>query len=174
MSITDALNHATTFAYDAMSRLTTITYPDSTTSTFAYDSRGRRTSVTDQNAKTTSYAYDDADRLTSVTDAASHVTYYAYDTESNLTSITDASSNQTAFTYDAFGRVTETNFPSSLRENYDILAGYKYSPHPYDADNNLASKTDRKGQTISYLYDGLNRFTRVPDARPFSFDPNTT
>jgi YD repeat-containing protein len=51
-----------------MSRLTTITYPDTTTSSFTYDIRGRRTSVTDQNGKTTSYAYDDADRLTSVTD----------------------------------------------------------------------------------------------------------
>ena len=59
-----------------MSRLTTITYPDSTTSTFAYDSRGRRTSVTDQNSKTTTYAYDDEDRLTSVTDAANNATTY--------------------------------------------------------------------------------------------------
>jgi YD repeat-containing protein len=44
--------------------------------------------------------------------------------------MTDANSNQTAFTYDAFGRVTQTNSPSSLSENYHILAGYKYSPHP--------------------------------------------
>src|SRR3984957_18722664 len=132
-----------------MSRLTTITYPDTTTSTFAYDSRGRRTSVTDQNGKTTTYVYDDADRLTSVKDAASHVTYYAYDTEDSLTSITDANSNQTAFTYDAFGRVTNTNFPSALSETYQ-----------YDADNNLTQKTDRKGQTIQYLYDALNRLTQ--------------
>jgi uncharacterized protein RhaS with RHS repeats len=38
--------------------------------------------------------------------------------------------------------VTNTNFPSSLSETYQ-----------YDADNNLTSKTDRKGQTIQYLYD---------------------
>ena len=37
-SVTDALNHQTTFAYDAGDRLTTITYPGGTiTSTFAYD-----------------------------------------------------------------------------------------------------------------------------------------
>src|SRR6202011_2689846 len=65
------------------------------------------------------------------------------------TSITDANSNQTAFTYDAFGRVTQTNFPSSLSENYQ-----------YDADNNLTSKTDRKSQTITYVYDALNRLTK--------------
>jgi YD repeat-containing protein len=166
--ITDALSHQTQFAYDAMSRLTTITYPDSTTSSFAYDTRARRTSVTDQNGKTTGYAYDDADRLTSVTDAASHVTYYAYDTESNLTGITDANSHTTNFTYDAFGRVTQTNFPSSLSENYQydadnkLSAGYKYSPAPLSAGykcspHPLTQKTDRKGQTITYLYDALNR-----------------
>jgi RHS repeat-associated protein len=44
--------------------------------------------------------------------------------------------------------VTQTNFPSSLSENYQ-----------YDADNNLTQKTDRKGQTITYLYDALNRLT---------------
>src|SRR5512137_968854 len=69
--------------------------------------------------------------------------------------MTDANSNQTAFTYDAFGRVTQTNFPSTLSENY-----------AYDADNNLTSKTDRKNQTILYVYDALNRLTHkgYPDA----------
>jgi len=147
-SVTDALSHQTTFAYDAGDRLTTITYPDTTTTSFTYDIRGRRTSVTDQNGKTTSYAYDDADRLTSVTDAASHATSYAYDTEDNLVTLTDANTHSTFFTYDAFGRVTNTNFPSSQSETY-----------AYDADNNLTSKTDRNGHTITYLYDALNRLT---------------
>src|SRR5258708_28773829 len=61
-----------------------------------------------------------------------------------------------AFTYDAFGRVTRTNFPSSLSENYQ-----------YDADNNLTQKTDRKNQTITYLYDTLNRLTSL--APPSAF-----
>jgi YD repeat-containing protein len=41
--VTDAQNHATTSAYDAMGRLTKITYPGSTTTQFAYDIRGLRT-----------------------------------------------------------------------------------------------------------------------------------
>ena len=32
--------------------------------------------------------------------------------------IADANSHVTYFTYDAFGRVTQTNFPSTLSENY--------------------------------------------------------
>jgi YD repeat-containing protein len=55
----------------------------------------------------------------------------------------------TYVTYDAFGRVTQTNFPSTLSENY-----------AYDSDNNLTSKTDRKSQTITYVYDALNRLSK--------------
>jgi len=61
--VKDAQGNTIGFAYDSMNRLTTITYPDSSSTQFAYDYRGRRISVTDQNGKTTSYAYDDADRL---------------------------------------------------------------------------------------------------------------
>ena len=46
----------------------------------------------------------------------------------------------------AFGRVTQTTFPSNLYETYS-----------YDADNNLTSKTDRKGQTIQYVYDAVRK-----------------
>src|SRR5260370_13285596 len=101
-SVIDPINgsaHPTTFTYDAMSRLTGITYPDNTTASFGYDTRGRRTTATDQNNKTTIYAYDDAARLTSVTDAANHLTKYAYHTARSLTSITDGDNHTTHFTY---------------------------------------------------------------------------
>ena len=59
---------------------------------------------------------------------------------------TDANSHATFFNCDVCGRVTQTNFPSSLSENY-----------AYDADNNLTSQIDRKNQTITCVYDPLNR-----------------
>ena len=52
--------------------------------------------------------------------------------------------HSTFFTYDAFGRVTNANSPSSKSETY-----------AYDANNNLTSKTDRKGQTIVHMSDDL-------------------
>jgi len=83
------------------------------------------------------------------------VTTYAYDTENDLLSITDAAGHTTSFTYDELRRVTQTSFPSGLRESY-----------VYDVVGNLISKTDRKGQTIQYLYDALDRLTHkgYPDA----------
>lgn len=46
--------------------------------------------------------------------------------------------------------MTQTMFPSNLFETC-----------AYDADNNLTSKTDRKSQTIQYIYDALNRLTQT-------------
>jgi YD repeat-containing protein len=39
-------------------------------------------------------------------------------------------------------------------------------PYGYDAAGNLTSKTDRKNQTIQYVYDALNRLTNkgYPDS----------
>jgi RHS repeat-associated protein len=51
--------------------------------------------------------------------------------------------------------VTQTTFPSTLFESYG-----------YDAVGNLTSKTDRKNQTIQYIYDALNRLMQktYPDS----------
>jgi RHS repeat-associated protein len=156
-SIIDPVNGSskpTSFVYDSMSRLTSITYPNALSNPvqFGYDYRGRRTSVTDQNGKLTQYGYDDADRPISVTDAqtpTAGVTQYGYDTESNLTSITDALNRPpTTFTYNAKRQLTETQFPSGLQESYG-----------YDADGNLTRKTDRKNQLITYGYDAQGRVT---------------
>ena len=76
---------------------------------------------------------------------ANNTTQYAYDTESNLTSITDANGHTTQFAYNPRGWVTQTTFPSSLAESYT------------DDMGNLPVKTDRKNQTIQYVYDALYR-----------------
>ena len=59
--------------------------------------------------------------------------------------------------------MTNTNFPSTLSATY---AGVYPERSRGNADNNLTSKTDRKGQTIQYVYDALNRLTQksYPDA----------
>ena len=65
----------------------------------------------------------------------------------------------TQFAYNARGWVTQTTFPSSLTESYN-----------YDLVGNLLSKTDRKGNTIQYVYDALYRLIQktYPDSRAWS------
>ena len=168
-SIQDPANGSTkltTFTYDPMNRIKTITYPGATASiTYHYDYRGRRDYVIDQNNFKTSYGYDDADRLTSVTDAQSPtagVTTYGYDSESNLTDIYDAKQNHTQFQV-VTGNVLKTTFPSTLTETYG-----------YDNNNNPHTKTDRNGNNFTYTYDFQNRLDSVHTPEQtitYTYDP---
>ena len=142
----------TTFAYDSMNRVTSITYPGATTSVqFHYDYRGRRDWVQDQNGNKTTYGYDDADRLISVTDAQSPtpgVTTYGYDTENNLTDIHDAMGNHTHMDYNANAVwLSAITFPSGYVESYTWDNAFPI----------IRSKVDRNSQTINYNYDFQNR-----------------
>jgi RHS repeat-associated protein len=151
LSVKDAAGKITQFQYDAMNRVTLITYPTSPATTVQshYDWRGRRDYVIDQNSHRTTYGYDDADRMTSVTDAqtpTAGVTTYKYDTENDLTDIYDANSNHTQFFYFPGAELYKTTFPSGYSENYS-----------FDGNNNLAYKTDRNGNSINYQYDNQDR-----------------
>ena len=165
LSVTDALTHVTSFQYDAMNRVTLITYPTSpaTTVQFHYDWRGRRDYVIDQDGNKTTYGYDDADRLLTVTDAQSPtpgVTTYAYDTENNLTDIYDAKNNHTQFQYYPGKILNKTIFPSTLYETY-----------LFDSNNNLVYKTDRDNNSINYYYDWQNNLSEklYPDASTITY-----
>jgi RHS repeat-associated protein len=156
----DAAQNSTSYAYDAMNRVVTVTFADMSTNQFAYDMRGRKVSFSDGNQNITAYAYDDAGRLITVTDANNGMTRYSYDNENNLTAITDALQRQTTFDYDDQGRLQQMTFPSGLTESYT-----------YDAIGNVLAKTDRKQQTIHYFYDALDRLVskQYPDGTTVSF-----
>ena len=54
----------TTYTYDVLNRLTSITNNKAQTTTFSYDALGRRTSMTRANGVATTYVYDAASQLT--------------------------------------------------------------------------------------------------------------
>src|SRR5439155_12846881 len=67
MSLLDPLGQTTTFAYDALNRLTAISYSDGQTANVAYtyDANGDRTGITDGTGSTT-YSYDELGRVLGV------------------------------------------------------------------------------------------------------------
>ena len=75
---------ATTYDYDALNRITQVTYPNTIPNLLTYDAVGNVTSVTDGNGATTNYIYDSANRTIS------------RDYPGN---------NDDVFTYDAGGRI---------------------------------------------------------------------
>jgi len=158
-AITDPLNHTTTFAYDSGRHLTAVTDPNSNTTTYTYSTEvgktGLLTSVTDARNNTTEYEYGLSDRptyLTKITDPLEHATSFEYDEIGNRTSVTDARNNTSYYTYDNNGRVTQITNPDSTTRTFACNCC------------NLTSTTDENDKTTTYHYDNAERLSYVTDA----------
>src|SRR5207244_4105466 len=100
--------------YDALNRVSKITYPDATTKQFFYDFRGNKTTEIDQLGHVTKYAYDLAGQLTGVTSAYGTTdagtvsyTYYLDGRQQTITDETNQSTGlHTTNTYDPAGTLT--------------------------------------------------------------------
>ncbi len=103
---------------------------------------------TDANGIVTKQAYDTYGRLVVSRDAQSNDTRYNY-VKKHLVGITDANDYTTGYLYDSAGRLWKTIFPDAAEESYT-----------YSADGLLATKTDRKGNVISYTYDAHKRLSQ--------------
>jgi RHS repeat-associated protein len=123
----------TTFAYDALNRLTQAAHPGGYgTWAWTYDAVGNRTQQTAPGG-TTNYAYDHNSRL-----LTAGSTTYSYDANGNLLSI---STGQT-FAWDVFNRMTQATGSGGT------------VTHTYNGDG---LKTRRVGPdgTRNYYYDGI-------------------
>jgi RHS repeat-associated protein len=162
-TITDPAGKNTTYTYDALGRVLTVTLPSVSglifTTTYSYDNFDSATglvftNITDPNGKLTKLGYDEHGRLLKSIDALSNATTYGY-TRDLLTSITDANDNATGYHYDPLRRLDKTTFPDGKLETY-----------AYYSDGLLGAKTDRMGQTIMYEYDAFKRLKKktYPDS----------
>ena len=165
-TITDPAGKDTTYTYDALGRVLTVTLPKPSPSFPAVSRRPTPTTtstaprglvftnITDPNGKLTKLGYDEHGRLLKSIDAAGNTTTYAY-TGDVLTSITDANDNVTTYHYDPLKRLDKTTFPDGKIETYT-----------YYADGLLKTKTDRMGQTITYEYDAFKRLKKKTYPNP--------
>jgi RHS repeat-associated protein len=127
------------FTYDNQNRLKTATVNDTAT-TYQLDSMGNRQRVTSTNGKSQTYSpATDHNLLTSITDIGS----LSYDTAGNLVSKNNVNNN-TIYLYD------EENHLRKVVKNGVTIATYWY-----DAAGNRV-QTTRAGETIQYVYHGLN------------------
>jgi RHS repeat-associated protein len=172
--LTDRRGLVTTYAYDDMGRVASVTRPEGIAS-FSYDVVGRLTQVSDA-AGTITFAYDAADRLVRETQAtggitnvveyeydaldrrirrtlvgvSNEITTYGYDRANRLTSI-GYRGQSTTLEYDAAGRLTMRVLPNGIRQQ---LA--------YDDADRLLSITYRQPDEsvideLSYGYDAAGR-----------------
>ncbi|MEP7338685.1 MAG: hypothetical protein ABI977_13185, partial [Acidobacteriota bacterium] len=110
--------------------------------------------VTDQAGKTRKSETDGLGRMSKVTEAPGVSGYgfdttYAYNVLDNLTGVTQGTQSR-SFAYDSLKRLTSATNLESGTVSYT-----------YFNNGNLKDKTDARGITTTYAYDGLNRNTTV-------------
>jgi RHS repeat-associated protein len=187
---TDPEGGSTTYAYDTLSRLTSLAPPSAFGSGsfgFSYDALSRRTQMTRPNSVTTNYAYDNLSHLTSVlhqlsgstidgasytldsagnrtskTDQLAGVTSnYTYDAIYQLTQVTQANNTTESYSYDAVGNRTASLGVSSYTTNAsNELTATSNAIYAYDSNGNTLTKTVGSN-TTSYTWDFENRMTSV-------------
>ncbi len=150
---TDYNGAVTDYAYDALNRLTTISYPDTTYATYGYDVLSRLTTATNPTG-TVTMAYDNRGRVSSVTDVFGQVVSYQYDPNSNRTQVSLNGASSATYQYDLINRLTQLTDNASLNSTF-----------AYDATNKLTSRTLPNGVVSTYEYDGLDRLTRLKHAK---------
>jgi len=137
---TDAKCQVTAYAYDALNRVTLITFHDGSKQTYGYDvgtnGEGRLTSITESDpasivTSVIAYAYDDHGRMTSETRTVAGVQYvsgYRYDTSGRLDQLTYPSGRTVNNSFDSLGRVSGITTTKTGDPQQTVLSDVLYHP----------------------------------------------
>jgi RHS repeat-associated protein len=151
---TDGDQNVTTYTYNPLGQLTTVTPPAPLgTTTLTYDSEGRVQTGTDGNGNTTTYAYDGDDRVKTQTVTGPNGTSsfsYTYDGNGNELTMTASNDGTTTYTYDDANRQITDAEPGSATTMYG-----------YDGDDDLTSVIDGLYDNDTFNYDGAGRLKKV-------------
>jgi RHS repeat-associated protein len=157
----------TTNAYDKLGRETSVTTTDNAVVTTSHS--GNQVTLTDQAGKRRSITSDALGRVTQVIEDPNGLAYqtdYTYDTVSNLRKVVQGTQTR-YYMYDSLSRLIRAKNPEqsangSLALTDALTGNSQWSlAYAYDNNGNLSSKTDARGVTSSYTYDGLNRNTLI-------------
>jgi RHS repeat-associated protein len=187
---TDPESGSTTYAYDTLNRLQTLTPPAAISGGsfgFSYDALSRRTQMTRPNNVATNYGYDNLSRLLSVLhqvsastiDGASYTvdsagnrtaktdqrlaltTNYGYDPIYQLLSATQGSTTTESYTYDPVGnRLSSLGVASYSNNTSNELTSTSNASYTYDLNGNTLTKAVGSN-TTTYAWDYENRLTSV-------------
>ncbi len=153
----DGNGNTTTYAYDALDRLTLTGYADGTSESYHYDVRDNKILHTDANGTQIDYVYDLEDRLTDKVitvgpGISTDTTFeqYSYDGLNRMVFAQDDDS-QVSVEYDSLSNVV------SETQNGVVISS------TYDGLRNNTSCVYPSGRTVSYLYDELDRISEISD-----------
>lgn len=189
-SFTDPENGVTSYVYDTLNRLSTLTPPAAISSGsfgFSHDALSRRTQMTRPNAVNTNYSYDNLSRLLSVLHTLNSTTIdgatytvdavgnrtaktnqltavtenYSYDAIYQLLQVTQGANTTENYTYDSVGnRLSSLGISPYSYNNSNQLNSKPTAAYTYDNNGNTLTKTDASGAT-TYAWDFENRLVSV-------------
>jgi RHS repeat-associated protein len=174
VSMTDPQGGTTSYVYDTLNRLNTLTPPSgfgSGSFGFSYDGLSRRTQMTRPNSVTTNYTYNSLSQLLSVLHLVGTSTIdgatYTVDPAGNRTAKTDMYASVTSnYTYDPLYGLTQVTQATNTTESYSYdpvgnrLSSLGVSPYSVNSSNEITSTP-----SAAYTYDNNgNTLTKVSSA----------
>ncbi|RPI08192.1 MAG: RHS repeat protein [Zetaproteobacteria bacterium] len=122
LTVTDPLEHTTTFTYTGQGDLHTLTDPIGHTTTRTYEAVTRLVTQTDPEGSTTTHEYNTSNRLDRRIDPLGRVETFTYDANARLCTITQAPLNTVGIDYDAANRRTLLTLPNGVSTEYQYDA----------------------------------------------------
>lgn len=184
-----ALNAVTTYGYDAVGLMTSMTLPNAVRLDYEYDGARRLVAIKNADNERIEYQLDAAGNRTGelIKDSAGAIKYSvarAYDELSRVMNVTGNHQQQDSFKYDVNDNQTEASdaLTHKTQQNFDALNRVAKVIDPnlgetkftYDGQNRIQTVTDARGNVTTYNYDGLgNLLSQVsPDTgiSTFSYD----
>jgi len=161
----DGNGHRTTYTYDVLDRLETVTNAEEETTGYVYDKVGNQTELVEPDGVVTHYEYDGVYRLSAVTlnyrlgedaDNETNVTYhYEYDSNGNLVRVVlppnaQHAARDTQYAYDELNRLAVERDPLENTWTYE-----------YDGVGNLVQRVDANDHATTYAYYPDDQLQRV-------------
>jgi len=170
LTITDAEGQVTRFTYDGLNRLVQEVNALGKQWDYGYDAVGNRTARVDGNRQRTTYQYYPDDMLQQVTYHDGSTVAYQYDESNNRTVMVDHLGT-TKWQYDALNRLTSQTDPyqRQLGYGYDAVGNRISLTYPdgntaqygYVDNNWLVSLTDPAGNVTRYERDGIGQMVKT-------------
>lgn len=175
---TDASGYTVTLDYDALDRLTNITFPDATFSQYTYN-RLDPAVIRDRAGRQTFLEHDNMRQMTKRTDPLNRVTLFQWCSCGDLSSLTDPMGRTTTWHKDVQGRLTSKQYGdgSQVRYFYEnatsrlrqvIDEKQQITQFAFNRDNTLSSIAYANSTVatppVSYSYDAhYQRVTSMTD-----------
>ncbi|THF73415.1 RHS repeat domain-containing protein [Cohnella fermenti] len=168
-TLTSGSTLVTTYVYDALGRVSTVTNAKGTTTlskyTYTYDNNGNVVAlvevVTGQTAKSSTYSYDKLNRLTGIVRSGRTITY-VYDLQGNRQTVFDSNPgefdmNETSYTYDLFNVLTSATYgtnsasfdytPDGMR--YKKTSGSAVTQYRYNPNGEVIAEVNSSNATVA-------------------------